>query len=327
MWELQLCGFDLFYLFYHFFLYSFFGWIYESCLVSFRNKQWVNRGFLNGPVIPIYGAGATAIMMALEPVKNQYVAVFFGGILVASVLEYVTSFVMEKLFHAKWWDYSDWKFNLQGRICLAASLFWGLLSVTMELIFKPGVDKLIADIPRKAGEYAGYVIAVVFTADFVLTVVSTIQLDKKLSELHELRDELTTYLENSKLASMTENWKEKLADFRFHELLSSVKTRLDELTEAREHAGQNDRLAGLRENFSEISENLPDFHEVRAELEERVKALSARYQNRLDRTNVIQKRLASAFPNMKFIGKDAEWKDWTDRVKRHKNDDKNQNSL
>ncbi len=203
MWSIRLFGFECFYLFYHFFLYSFFGWIYESCLVSFQKKKLLNRGFLNGPVIPIYGAGATVIMMVLDPIREHYVAVFFVGMLVASVLEFSTSWLMEKLFHTRWWDYSDWKFHLQGRICLGASVFWGVLSVTMELVFKPGIDLLIADIPRKSGEYMGYGIAAVFAADFIITVISTVQLDKQLEELQRLRRELASYIGNSKLADRT----------------------------------------------------------------------------------------------------------------------------
>lgn len=300
MWSTKIFGFEFFYLFYHFFLYSFFGWIYESCLISFREKRLVNRGFLNGPVIPIYGAGATVIMMTLDPIRNHYIAVFFGGMLAASVLEFVTSWVMEKLFHAKWWDYSDWKFNLQGRICLAASLFWGVLSVSMEIIFKPGMDRLIAGIPRKAGEYAGYVIAVLFLGDLITTVISTVQLDKKLAELQKLRGELVSYLENSRLADITEEfrteWKERVKGQKYTEALAGIRNRLEELKPEKDA--------------------LPEFGKWKNELEERLKNFSFHYQKKLEKNNIIQNRLLQAFPNLKAAGKEEALKDWREKLHR-----------
>lgn len=104
-------------LFLWFLFYSFCGWVYESILVSILERRPVNRGFLNGPLCPIYGAGAVGAVVVLGQVHNPLV-VFLFSMVGASILEYVTSWVMEALFHARWWDYSDYKFNLNGRICL-----------------------------------------------------------------------------------------------------------------------------------------------------------------------------------------------------------------
>ncbi|MCZ4428067.1 putative ABC transporter permease, partial [Bifidobacterium breve] len=101
-------------LFLWFVLYSFIGWIYESILVSVMERRLVNRGFLNGPLCPIYGAGAALAIALLHNMHNP-IMIFLISAIGASVLEYVTSWAMEKMFHARWWDYSDYRFNLQGR--------------------------------------------------------------------------------------------------------------------------------------------------------------------------------------------------------------------
>ena len=201
MWTFEILGQSFFYIFYFFFITAFIGWIYESCFVSVKNHKLTNRGFLNGPIIPIYGAGGTAIMLVTTQFKDDLVLVFLSGMVVASVLEFVTSWLMEKLFHAKWWDYSDWKPNLQGRICLWASLFWGVLSVTMQLFIKPALDKLIGRIPLKEGAIVAYVIFAVFAADTAYTIVCTVQFDKKIAELRKMGDQLRVELKDRYIES------------------------------------------------------------------------------------------------------------------------------
>ncbi|MGB4661656.1 MAG: putative ABC transporter permease, partial [Mobilitalea sp.] len=175
MWEAQLLGRELYYVFYIFILYSVGGWIYESTLVSVQKKSFINRGFLTGPVIPIYGCGALAVYLVFWDYRNNLLLVFFGGILLATILEYITSLVMELLFHTRWWDYSKHKFNLHGRICLSASLIWGFLSILMLHVFQPVMDSAIALIPRKTGEIVGYVIIPFFLYDTAMAAVTSVK--------------------------------------------------------------------------------------------------------------------------------------------------------
>lgn len=109
------------YLFLWFLLYAFIGWVYESVLVSVSERRWVNRGFLNGPLCPIYGCGAVLAIVLLHDFTNP-IEIFLISSFGASILEYITSWGMEKLFHARWWDYSHYRFNIQGRICLLAAI-------------------------------------------------------------------------------------------------------------------------------------------------------------------------------------------------------------
>ena len=131
-------------LFLWFLFYSFCGWVYESILVSILERRPVNRGFLNGPLCPIYGVGAVGAVVVLGQVHNPLV-VFLLSMVGASILEYVTSWVMEALFHARWWDYSDYKFNLNGRICLLGAFVFGVGGVggyTVEALARSGVGAL-----------------------------------------------------------------------------------------------------------------------------------------------------------------------------------------
>lgn len=109
----------------YFFLYAFAGWVWESAYVSVLSQQWVNRGFLHGPFIPIYGFGALLILMMTYSVRHHAAAVFFVGMIGATILEYGTGIVLDRLFHIRLWDYSLAVWNFQGYISVISSIFWG----------------------------------------------------------------------------------------------------------------------------------------------------------------------------------------------------------
>ncbi len=127
MWELTINGVDLYHILNWFFIYSFFGWVWETFYVSIKHGEFINRGFVSGPLCTIYGFGAISVYLILKPAEGNLLFLFLGGIVVATLLEYITAVLMESIFHTSWWDYSDNKFNFQGRICLGASLGWGVL--------------------------------------------------------------------------------------------------------------------------------------------------------------------------------------------------------
>lgn len=108
-----------------FFIYCFLGWCWESAYVSVRKRQWVNRGFLKGPFLPIYGSGALAVLVSTLPVRECPALVYIFGLIGATLLELVTGICMENLFHVRYWDYSNQKFHYKGHICLSSSVAWG----------------------------------------------------------------------------------------------------------------------------------------------------------------------------------------------------------
>lgn len=126
-----------------FIIYSFIGWIMEVMWNLFTDKKLVNRGFLIGPYCPIYGVGCLLLILLLGSFKEQPVLLFFMSIIVCSILEYSTSYIMEKLFKARWWDYSEYKFNLNGRICAATMIPFGVLGVLVVYYLNPFISGLV----------------------------------------------------------------------------------------------------------------------------------------------------------------------------------------
>ena len=120
-----------------FFVYSFLGWLIEVIYVSIDNKKICDRGFLIGPICPIYGVSAVSLTFILGNFQHNYIFVFFASTILCTTLEYFTSLVMEKLFKTRWWDYSTEKFNLNGRVCLKNALAFGILGTLVVTVLSP----------------------------------------------------------------------------------------------------------------------------------------------------------------------------------------------
>ena len=136
------------YYFFIFIIYTFLGWVLEVAFIFIRTKRFVNRGFLIGPACPIYGFGALIMMFYLTQYKDEPFTVFIMGAFICSTLEYITSYIMEKIFKARWWDYSDKKFNVNGRICLTYAFLFGLCGVIMICFTNPIIIYLLNLIPE-----------------------------------------------------------------------------------------------------------------------------------------------------------------------------------
>ncbi|MBS6043935.1 MAG: putative ABC transporter permease, partial [Clostridium baratii] len=120
----------------YFTIYSFLGWLSETIYCYIIDKKFTYRGFLYGPVCPIYGFGGIIVTECLRGMKGNIIEVFFGGMILASILEYITSYVLQKLFNMKWWDYSEHKFNINGRVCLLNSTMFGILAVVIVYVLE-----------------------------------------------------------------------------------------------------------------------------------------------------------------------------------------------
>ena len=116
--------FSAYQLVFFFFIYAFLGWCTEVIYACVNSGKFVNRGFLNGPYCPIYGFGVVAVVMCIYPAKDNLHVLFFGSVILTTALEFITGFILEKIFNEKWWDYSDEHFNIKGYICLKFSLMW-----------------------------------------------------------------------------------------------------------------------------------------------------------------------------------------------------------
>ncbi|MBQ7562897.1 MAG: putative ABC transporter permease [Lachnospiraceae bacterium] len=220
MWDATILGVTIYYLVSLFVIFSVGGWLWESCYVSVCEKRLVNRGFVTGPFCTIYGCAAVVIYPLLLPISGNYIALFFGGMALATMLEYFTSIVMEKLFHMRWWTYEDKKFNFQGRICLSASLLWGAASILFYLVFIPGVNHFLSLYPESVGEKVYTVVFVVYLVDFILSVIAAVDLSKQLAKLEEMLFEMGNVLKSSRLYSTSEEIRQRLLAMKqqFHEM-------------------------------------------------------------------------------------------------------------
>lgn len=163
--------------------YSFVGWAYESALRSIMQKRLVNSGFLTGPICPIYGFGALSVILALyQKTDNLFVIFIFGMILTCSV-EYITSILLEKIFHAKWWDYSKLRFNFQGRVSLIGAVIFGALSVILIRYVHPFVSRIIDSLSEPIQITAAAVIFLALFSDTFINVHSLLRLNGSLKEI------------------------------------------------------------------------------------------------------------------------------------------------
>ena len=191
-----------------FFLYSFFGWIWESCYVSLREHRWVNRGFMHGPMLPLYGSGAVSVLIITLPVRDNLPLVFIMGMIGATLLEFFTGMIMESLFHVRYWDYSHLKFNIKGYICPVASLCWGVFSIMMVKVVHIPIEEVILKIPMAIADGLAFVLTVVAAVDFTQSFNEAMDMKKMLAQLDETKVQIRKLQERIREAS--EEMSEKL---------------------------------------------------------------------------------------------------------------------
>lgn len=290
--DYKIAGISLYYIISWFFIYSFLGWAWESAYVSIKNKKLVNRGFINGPLCTIYGAGAVTIYLLLRPFEKNLALLYLGGVITATALEYVTGWIMETVFRTRWWDYSNKKFNLHGYISLASSLLWGAFSILLFKLLQPFVSWITSLYPQSIGEVILAVVSVLYGIDFGISAYTAFGLSKTFGKVEDMLEELISYMENSRLYETREEIREKLEGIR-----GSIKQR--ELLE---------RLSARREEFigrfesviaeSPFGEN-SFYNAKRQELEQRLDDFSGKYMEIRSKQNVFIRRMVHAYPNLK----------------------------
>ncbi len=171
-------------------IYGFIGWCCEVIFAAVEQGKFVNRGFLNGPICPIYGLGMLLVLWVLTPLKTHLWLLFFGSVLLCTVLEYVTGFLLEKLFHQKWWDYSKYPFHLQGYVCLKFSLLWGLGAMFAVWVVHPPIALLLEKLPKTAGMPLLIFFWAVFASDLAVTLIAVLKLPRQLRAIREVEQTL-----------------------------------------------------------------------------------------------------------------------------------------
>ena len=269
MWDLTVCGIDFYHLMNWLIIYSFFGWVWETCYVSVKSGKFVNRGFINGPLCTIYGFGAVSVYVILRPFSDNLLYLYLGGVVVATALEYVTAVLMESIFHTSWWDYSDNKFNFQGRICLGASLGWGAFTVILFKVLHPLVESIVILYPVYVGEIGICVIGVGYVVDFAFSAATAFRIHEKLPVIEAA-------MEQAK-GEMLVKMHEKIASVGFAKeaTLESVKERL----------GDVEVLKEMEQKRAAITA------EISAELQKRKEAMAAKVGHNMQ-------RFVKAYPNL-----------------------------
>ena len=287
-----------------FFIYAFLGWCTEVSYAATKTGKFVNRGFLNGPWCPIYGFGVVIVLAFLEPLKNNLFVLFLGSVVLTSALEWLTGFLLEKLFAQRWWDYSNEPFNLSGYICLRFSLAWGFACLFVVKLLHPTVLLLIRLIPHLVGLILLGILGVVMVIDLAATVSAIAKLNRRLALIDEMagriREASNDFGED--LAERVLDAAEKGADWR------------DDLEEL------SDRLSQRREAFSDDLDELKDDFQARlearrAQTRRQLQEWKDSIQALMDKESFGQKRLLKAFPSLRSL----EHKAAMDRLRRHQN--------
>ena len=173
-----------------FFWFAFLGWCAEVVYAAIEEKRFVNRGFLNGPLCPIYGLGVVAIDFVMKPFGDNLAVLIVGSMVLGTGLEWLAGYLLEKVFHQKWWDYSDKPHNIGGYVCLSFAIVWGLAGAAVVRFIMPFAGHMAARIPRPVGWVLLTVLLGLFLADFTVTVVSIIGLNRKLKNLEYVSSKL-----------------------------------------------------------------------------------------------------------------------------------------
>lgn len=261
-----------------FFIYGFLGWCYESAYVSIKHKQWVNRGFVRGPLLPLYGSGAILLLFVTIPFRENLFLMFVAGAIGATLLEYVTGVAMEALFKVRYWDYSKRKFNFQGHICLAATTLWGVFAIVIVKIVHRPIENLVMGLPETIVEIFVMFMTVVFAADFALSFKAAMDIRDVLIKLEEVQREMERMQKRlDVILAFAEDSREQV--------VLNTYERLDELTESLEERFA--RVKELREKLdARIDEEIRERSEEWKERKEEWKGKSDAYKEELEELRI-----------------------------------------
>lgn len=282
-----------------FFVYSFAGWFLESVGGILNVKKFVNRGFLIGPYCPVYGTGVVLITRFLEKYSNDVILLFFMSALICGILEYITSYVMEKIFHARWWDYHKSKFNLNGRICLETLILFGIFGILILKISNPFILGIVENIPIKLLYLLLNILVIILVIDVCISFSVILKFRKNVKKVEkEVRDNTDEIVRKVK-----EENEKRYEDFKYKIGLSlyEIKTRVRYRSSALQKRIERYRLKKQEERkntiekLRKLSEKInKKSNEFKTFIEDRTKLVKDKYVKK----NILSHRLFRAFPNM-----------------------------
>ena len=173
-----------------FYIYCFIGWIWETCYVSAKSGHFVNRGFLRGPMLPIYGTGAIWLLGLTQPFSDHLFLTYLTGCVAATLLELVVGYGMERLFKVRYWDYSYQKYHFHGYICLSSTLAWGFFTLLLDHFIQPQVFLIVSHMDGVMSIVFVVIVTVIFSADVYVSAKAALNLAKMMEKLEDIRAEL-----------------------------------------------------------------------------------------------------------------------------------------
>lgn len=168
-----------------FLIYSFIGWIMEICVTFYKSKKIINRGFLIGPYCPIYGYASIIMILYLNHYKDNPLTVFLLAVVICTFIEYIISYIMEKLFNARWWDYSNYKFNINGRVCLINAFFFGVLGTFLVYYANPFFENILLKINTNTLNTISLILMILFITDFIISMYATFKLKSSINKINK----------------------------------------------------------------------------------------------------------------------------------------------
>ncbi|EOS77558.1 MAG: hypothetical protein OSJ60_11150 [Lachnospiraceae bacterium] len=238
-----------------FYFYCFFGWIFESAYVSLRSKKFVNRGFMRGPFLPIYGSGAIMMLVVSMPFQDNIFLTYIAGCIGATVLELVTGVAMEALFKVRYWDYSNQKFNYKGHICLSSTIAWGFLTIFMTEFLHKVVEKIISFIPAMTINVVTVIVTVYIIIDFTLSFKAAMDLRDILVGLEKAKQEMERIQKRLDVIIAVANDEREMRklenSMRIDDLMESIEERFGAFKE-RIKINPSEFMEDVREEITEL---------------------------------------------------------------------------
>lgn len=237
---------SIYYSILYFFVYGFLGWCTEVIFAAFKQHRFVNRGFLNGPICPIYGVGVTLVIACLEAFQSNLLLLYISSVILVTVLEGVTGWAMDKLFHNKWWDYSKLPFNIGGYVCLLFSLIWGVACVFIVYFVHPLIHQVLSLIPHTARIALIAILGIALLSDIIVTTSAIVKFNQYLERLKHITDELHAisnqigselYQNVMHVLDMQESSRQKLDDVKL-EVSEEIRMQIVELKTRAQNLGE-----------------------------------------------------------------------------------------
>lgn len=322
-----------------FVVYTVLGWGAEVAFAAVKEQKFVNRGFLNGPYCPIYGVGMCVVAACLTPIQKNLFFLFFGSMILTSLLEFITGFVLEKFFDDKWWDYSNRPLNLRGYVCLEFSLLWGVGCVLIMRVLHPTVLYLVSKVPFLIGSIFLILFFVCFSADLGMTVATLLRLKKQMHLVVELNKKLRDFSDMLGEGIYTGTMATLSATDKAKEELAESKTKLEDglaQSKAKLEDGITQSKAKLEDGFAQSKARLESGlaqskafkEELRQKAIREIEEYKEKHHRYISKPQFGTRRLLQAFPSYRK-GKRKEildtlaeiWNksDETDKNKKNKN--------